>query len=64
MAQYAERNPLGIDTLTMFTSEILVAELNSLADEITYVIPADFKVTVDFTTEGQTLITATRKEES
>ena len=55
---------MKIDVVEMFTSEITGVELNSLADEITYVIPSDFEVLTVHPQgiDGPTEVRATRRK--
>lgn len=55
---------MKIDTLTMFTSEIAVVEINTLRDEgMTLVIPTDFEVDMVTKTDEGTYVHITRKAE-
>jgi hypothetical protein len=48
---------MKIDTVTMFTSEIAVAEVNTLREEgITLVIPPDLEVDLVTHVEGRTYV--------
>ena len=53
---------MRIDMVTMFTSEIAVAEINMLRDEMTLVLPSDLEVYMVSHLENQTFITIKKKE--
>jgi hypothetical protein len=53
---------MKIDALTMFTSEIACAEIQTLRDDIRLVIPEDMEVHLVTHVDGVTLIDLKRKE--
>lgn len=54
---------MRIDTVTMFTSEIAVVEINTLREEgMTLVIPSEFEVDLVTHVDDQTYVHITRKE--
>ena len=56
---------MRIDTVTMFTSEIAVVEINTLREEgLTLVIPTDLEVDLVTHTEGLTYVHLKKKEGS
>lgn len=54
---------MKIDTVTMFTSEIAVVEVNTLRDELTLVIPSEFKVEAEHL-DDTTYVRLTRTDDA